>query len=102
MASFADFVTEQGLMDLPMAGGDSTRSNSSSWSRLDRFLVSSGWEFSYPGLRQKKLLRACSDHAPILLASGCPQFGKRAFKFENMWLKEEGFVKKVRNWWCSF
>ena len=86
----------------PMAGGGSTWSNNSSWSKLDRFLVSLKWEFSYPGLMQKKLLRVSSDHAPILLASGCPQFGKRAFKFENMWLKEEGFVEKVRNWWVSF
>jgi hypothetical protein len=84
VVEFADFVVEQGLMDLPMAGGDSTWSNNSSWSRLDRFLVSPKWEFSYPGLMQKKLLRVCSDHAPILLASGYPQFGKKAFKFENI------------------
>jgi hypothetical protein len=102
VADFAEFVAEHGLMDLPMAGGGSTWSNSVSWSRLDRFLVSPEWEFSYPGLSQKKLLRVCSDHAPILLASGCPQVGKRAFKFENMWLKEEGFVEKIRNWWASF
>jgi hypothetical protein len=95
-------VAEQGLMDLPMDGGDATWSNSVSWSRLDRFLVSPEWEFSYPGLMQKKLLRVCSDHVPILLVSGCPQSGKRAFKFENMWLKEEDFVEKVRNWWDSF
>jgi hypothetical protein len=43
-------------MDLPMDGGDATWSNSVSWSRLDRFLVSLEWEFSYPGLMQKKLL----------------------------------------------
>jgi hypothetical protein len=78
VAAFADFVVEQGLMDLPMAGGVSTWSNYRSWSRLDRFLVYPEWEFSYPGLVQKKLLRVCSDHAPILLVSGCPQFGKRA------------------------
>jgi hypothetical protein len=102
VADFADFVAEQGLMDLPMDGGDATWSNSVSWSRLDRFLVSPEWEFSYPGLMQKKLLRVCSDHAPILLARGCPQSGKRAFKFENMWLKEEGFVEKVKTWWDSF
>jgi hypothetical protein len=35
-------VAEQGLMDLPMDGGDATWSNSVSWSRLDRFLVSPG------------------------------------------------------------
>jgi hypothetical protein len=102
VVDFADFVAEQGLMNLPMAGGVSTWSNSLSWSRLDRFLVSPEWEFSYPGLVQKKLLRVCSDHAPILLDSGCPQSGKRAFKFENMWLKEEGFVERVRIWWGSF
>jgi hypothetical protein len=99
---FADFVAEQGLMDLPMAGGESTWSNNLTWSRLDRFLVSPERELCFPGLLQKKLLRVCSDHAPIFLYSGCPQSGKRAFKFENMWLKEEGFVAKVKGWWDSF
>jgi hypothetical protein len=100
--AFADFTAEMGLMDLPLAGGVSTWSNSLSWSRLDRFLVSPEWEFCYPGLMQKKLLRVCSDHAPIILLRGCVQNGKSSFKFENMWLKEEGFVDKVRSWWSSF
>jgi hypothetical protein len=57
---------------------------------------------SYSDLMQKKLLRLCSDHAPILLLKGNLQNRKSSFKFENMWLKEEGFVDKVRNWWASF
>jgi hypothetical protein len=101
-SDFADFIADQGLMDLPLAGGVSTWANSRSWSRLDRFLVSPDWEMSFPGLVQKKLLRVCSDHAPILLTKGDMQYGKRPFKFENMWLKEEGFVDKVRDWWGSF
>jgi hypothetical protein len=56
----------------------------------------------YPGLIQRKLLRVCSDHAPIILSRGGLQNGKSSFKFENMWLKEEGFVDKVRDWWGSF
>jgi hypothetical protein len=24
------------------------------------------------------------------------------FKFENMWLKSEGFVEQVKNWWMSY
>jgi endonuclease/exonuclease/phosphatase family metal-dependent hydrolase len=63
-------------MDLPLAGGESTWVNNTSWSRLDRFLVSPEWEFSYPGLMQKKLLRVCSDHVPILLDRSCLQTGK--------------------------
>jgi endonuclease/exonuclease/phosphatase family metal-dependent hydrolase len=102
VADFADFTAEMGLMDLPLAGGVSTWANNLSWSRLDRFLVSLDWELSYPGLMQKKLLRVCSDHAPIVLMRGCERIGKSAFKFENMWLKEEGFVDKVKSWWSSF
>jgi hypothetical protein len=85
-----------------LAGGVSTWSNSLSWSRLDRFLVSPEWDLCYPGLVQKKLLRVCSDHEPILLTKGGIQYGKHSFMFENMWLKEEGFVEKVRDRRGSF
>jgi hypothetical protein len=101
-SDFADFIMDHGLMDLPLAGGVSTWSNSSSWPRLDRFLVSPDWEMGYPGLIQRNLLRVCSDHAPIILSRSGLQNGKHSFKFENMWLKEEGFVDKVRDWWGSF
>jgi hypothetical protein len=37
VAGFVDFVAEQGLMDLPMAGGESSWSYNLSWSRMDRF-----------------------------------------------------------------
>jgi endonuclease/exonuclease/phosphatase family metal-dependent hydrolase len=38
-----------------------------SWSRIDRFLVSADWEAKCPDLVQKRFLRLCSDHFPILL-----------------------------------
>ena len=28
--------------------------------------------------------------------------GPSPFRFENMWLKEEGFKDLLRNWWMSF
>ena len=71
MLEFSDFISDQGLMDLPLAGGTSTWSNNISWSRLDRFIGSSEWEARYPDLLQKRLLRLCSDHFPILLECGC-------------------------------
>jgi hypothetical protein len=38
-------------------------------------------------------------HFPILLDCGDFQGGSRYFKFENMWLKSEGLVDKVRQLW---
>jgi endonuclease/exonuclease/phosphatase family metal-dependent hydrolase len=68
MREFSDFIFERGLIDLPLTRGACTWSNSQSWSRIDRFLVSPEWEARYPGVIQKRLLCLCSDHFPILLA----------------------------------
>ncbi|XP_035544681.1 uncharacterized protein LOC118348042 [Juglans regia] len=35
-------------------------------------------------------------------ACGGTQGGRRSFKFENMWLKMDGFVEMVRQWWNSY
>jgi hypothetical protein len=78
---FAEFTVDQGLMDPPLAGGVSMWSNTLSWSRLDRFLISLEWELCYAGLVQKKLLHVCSNHTPILLTRGSIQNGKHYFKF---------------------
>jgi hypothetical protein len=40
MTDFSDFISKQGLMDIPLAEGTFTWSNSYSRSRIDRFLVS--------------------------------------------------------------
>jgi hypothetical protein len=70
MREFSDFIFERGLMDLPLSRGICTWSNSQSWSRIDRFLVSPGWEARHPGVIQKRLLCPCSDHFPIVLTYG--------------------------------
>lgn len=45
--------------------------------------------------------RGPSAHNPIILSCGT-WTGKRSyFKFENMWLKEDGFVVMVQQWWNS-
>ena len=43
-----------------------------------------------------------SDHCPLLVETGDVGRGHYAFKFENMWLKAEGFVEKVQQWWSSY
>jgi hypothetical protein len=102
MVGFFDF--ELGLMDIPLVGGNFTWSNNRdllSWSRIDRFSLSLDWDAKFPDLSQRRLPRLCSDRFPILLDCGSVHCGRRYFKFENIWLKAEGFVDKVRQWLTS-
>jgi hypothetical protein len=90
---------------LPLAGGCFTWSLAQDplkWSRIDCFLISPNWEARFPGVAQKRFPRICSDHFPLLLDSVKGPRGKRLFKFENMWLKKEGFGALVKQWWDSY
>ncbi|KAG6697656.1 hypothetical protein I3842_09G212200 [Carya illinoinensis] len=102
MADFLALLFYLNLVDLPLAGGDFTWSNERAWSRLDGFVVSPSWETHFPNLCQKRLPRLCSDHFPILLDCGGLQEGRRYFKFENMWLKVDGFVENIHSWWAPY
>ena len=102
MSNFSDFIDFNGLMDIPMGGGRHTWSNSQSRSRIDRFLFTSSVEDHFNSLVQRRLLRLCSDHFPIQLECGHVQWGRRPFRFENMWLKFEGFLDRVKRWWESY
>ncbi|XP_075645160.1 uncharacterized protein LOC142616177 [Castanea sativa] len=62
-------------------------------------LVSLDWEEHFENVSQRVLPRVLSDHCPLLLEAGVVRRGRSAFKFENMWLKDEGFVDRVKQWW---
>ena len=49
----------------------------------------------FGNVSQRILPRIVSNHCPLLVVAGSVNKGRRAFKFDNMWLKEEGFVKRV-------
>ena len=105
MRRFSAFISKQSLVDLPLVGGTFTRSNSrevASRSRLDRFLLSTDWEENFLSVCQRHLSRLLSDHFPILLEGGNLHGGKKPFRFENMWLKDEGFLERVSSWWETY
>ena len=105
MIDFSDFIEDMNLLNLPLHEGRYTWCNglsNPSMSQIDRVLVSSEWEEHYLNVIQKLLPKPISDHTPILLEVGGMTGEKRAFKFENMWLKDPDFVNKVRGWWSSY
>lgn len=92
-------------MDLPLEGRLYTWSSfrdSLSMSRLNRFLISKGWEEHFPGMVQSCLPRVTSDHCPILLECGGSRDGCTPFRFENMWPKEVDFLGRVGDWWFGY
>jgi hypothetical protein len=89
------------LVDIPLQEGNSL-GPIKVWSKIDRFLLSPEWEEHYPDVSQSRLPRLLSDHFPLMLDCGSQREGKRYFKFENMWLKSDGFVGQVQRWWESY
>ena len=85
-----------------MEGGHYTWSNTSSASQLDRFLFSPLLVDHFTLFTQKRMSRVLSDHFPILLEGGSQQRGRIPFHFENMWLRVDNFVDKVKMWWASY
>ena len=85
-----------------MEGGHYTWSNTSSASQLDRFLFSPLLVDHFARFTQKRMPRVLSDHFPILLEGKCQRRGRIPFRFENMWLRVDNFVDKVKKWWASY
>ncbi|XP_075655260.1 uncharacterized protein LOC142625502 [Castanea sativa] len=105
MFAFSDFIEDNFLVDLPLEGASFTwfrDSEPKSMSHINRTLVSTDWEDHFGNVSQRVLPRVISDHCPILVEVGVVGRGRCAFKFENMWLKVEGFVEKVQQWWNSY
>ena len=104
MRRFAEVINELGLKYIPLQGCPLTwrgGHNNHSMSRLDRFLVTVDWESQFSNVVQSTLSIPVSDHCPVMLDSEGIKSRPSPFRFENMWLKFEGFKDLLRVWWQS-
>jgi hypothetical protein len=71
------------------------------YERLDRVLVSTDWEQTYPLATVEALNREISNHTPLLLSLGEMAKSKKQppFKFEFGWLLKDGFFEVVTEVW---
>ena len=105
MENFSEFIEELSLIDLPLEGGSYTWSSDldqPSMSRINRALVSYDCEDYFPDVTQRVLPRPISNHLPILVEVEGILGGKSPFRFENMWLKMDGFKERVHSWWNRY
>ncbi|RVW88462.1 putative ribonuclease H protein [Vitis vinifera] len=79
MRRFSEVIEELALRDLPLHEEPFT------------------WSGGLNGLS-----RPVSDHFPILLDGDGVRRGPIPFRFENIWLKEEGFKELLKGWWQGF
>lgn len=85
MQIFGEFISEAGLIDLPLIGRKFTwyKSDRKTMSRLDRFLITKNWLNSWCDLSQWGLQRSVSDHCTIVLKE--INLGPKPFHMMRYW-----------------
>jgi hypothetical protein len=102
---FNSVINAYDLRQIYMFGGFFTWSNNQAnptLERLDSILVSKEWEGMYPTVLVFKKPMEFSNHNPVILDSGSAQACKsREFRFELSWLRQEGFLPKIKEIWLA-
>ena len=67
--------------------------------RLDRVFVSDDWATDFPDHDLSVMASEYSDHAPLLLRTDCVLPHLKRFRFENYWLRCDGYLQVVEEAW---
>ena len=101
---FNAIIESLSLKDLELSGRQYTwtsRRDTPTLEKLDRFLASGDWEQKYPLVTVQALTCAGSDHTPLLLDTGEHAFKGNCsrFSFELSWFRQEGFYDIIAREW---
>ena len=94
MAAFRRFINELELRDMYLHGRKYTWTNEQQIAtkvKLDRVLYNDPWMTAHPCCLLASLATDMSDHCPLLLSTDVSFKPPRHFRFDNYWVKFEGF-----------
>lgn len=101
----ASCIIEAGLEDVGYIGNPFTCCNNrgaptTMWKRLDRMLFNIEWFDRFGSISVSHLVRACSDHLPLLIQSNNnTEAFVKYFRFLNLWTNHDHFMNEVRDAW---
>jgi hypothetical protein len=104
IGKFRRALDECELMELSLQNRRYTWSNereSPTLVRLDRAFCTAEWEVAFPNFALSALATGASDHCPLILNHRDHVATKASFKFENHWLKIDGFREVVQEAWSK-
>lgn len=104
MEAFRDVVNEIGFVDLGFTGKKYTwrgkRSDSMILERLDRAFATSTWLDLFLATCVQHLHSNAFDHNPIIIKpEGIVQCKNKPFRFESMWMKDDGCRATIVDAW---
>lgn len=101
MIDFADTIDDCRLLEPGSDGANFTWAKNGLLEKLDRILINESWASQFEATRVTNLPRIASDHGPILvrIKQSADRPKGRAFRFQNMWIRNEGFMEVVQNCW---
>ncbi|XP_042005828.1 uncharacterized protein LOC121754533 [Salvia splendens] len=103
MVDFAEAIEDCRILDPGYDGSEFTWAKNGLFERLDRILVNERWAQILETTRVTNLPRIASDHGPVLVRCKGTDHnsGGRPFRFQNMWVRHEGFMDLVRGDWMQ-
>jgi exonuclease III len=90
------------LKDMRMDGRRFTWSNAQAdpvLTKIDHVFCTADWDALFPDAHLQAITSACSDHAPFFLQGSVASPRKQSFKFEEFWLRMQGFKETVSEAW---
>ncbi|KAA0034017.1 LINE-1 retrotransposable element ORF2 protein [Cucumis melo var. makuwa] len=99
-----NFISNNLLIDPPLSNNRYTWSNlriPPTFSRLDRFLYNSNWEFLFNPHITRTLPRPTSDHFPLVCEDSSPtvRWGPAPFRLNSIALNDPEFKRNMDRWW---